>query len=316
MGFPLPDTGSVTEDTGVVGGFLTATGDADFGPFFNGDSGLWTAETITGLYGSALTINSDGEWTYTADNANATIQALNTGQTLTEVFTITSTRGTTTVTITINGQDEPPCFVAGTLIDTPYGPRPVETLQRGDEIITKDHGVQKLSWTGGRSINLTAPDARKFRPIRLRKGCFGPGVPERDVLVSPMHRVMVRDPMIQLLFGREEMFCAAKGLINGQTIVWENVPDVSYHHMLFDSHQIVRSSGCESESFYPGSVGLDAFQDSARQEVLELFPELRTLPGAYGQTARVVAKRYEALMLSEIFKPKQDFLETLRRCAA
>ena len=39
MGFPMPDTGAVTEDSGVVGGLLTVSGDADFGPFLNGDAG-------------------------------------------------------------------------------------------------------------------------------------------------------------------------------------------------------------------------------------------------------------------------------------
>lgn len=314
MGFPLPDTGSVTEDTGVVGGLLITGGDAGFGPFF--DFGTFTAETITGLYGSSLTIDSDGVWTYTADNSNATIQALNTGQTLTEVFTVTTSNGTTTITITINGQDEPPCFVAGTLIETAHGPRPVETLRPGDQIVTRDHGLQPLLWTGGRLIDLTAPDARCFRPIRLRAGALGPGVPSKDLLLSPMHRVLIRDPMVELLFGQEEILCSAKGLVNGQTIAWESAPKVSYHHLLFDEHQVVTSSGCESESFYPGHVGLDAFQEAGREEVFNIFPELRGLPSAYGKTAREIAKRHEALMLAEILRPKEKFLQVLQEHVA
>ena len=51
MGFPQPDTGAVTEDAGIVGGFLTATGDINFGPFFNNDAGQWTAENhIWGIW--------------------------------------------------------------------------------------------------------------------------------------------------------------------------------------------------------------------------------------------------------------------------
>ena len=117
MGFPQPDTGAVTEDAGIVGSFLTATGDINFGPFFNYEAGQWTAETISGVYGSTLVIDDDGVWTYSANNANASIQALNTGETLTVVFIATSTNGTST--ITLKGTDEAPRFVAGTLINTP-----------------------------------------------------------------------------------------------------------------------------------------------------------------------------------------------------
>ena len=79
MGIPLAGTGSVTEDTSVSGsGLLTSTGDVDY--LFGSDAGQWTAQTITGLYGSALTIDTNGVWTYSATNANGTLQALNTGR--------------------------------------------------------------------------------------------------------------------------------------------------------------------------------------------------------------------------------------------
>ena len=76
-------------------------------------------------------IDSDGVWSYTADNSNATIQALDDGQTLTDVFTVTSSQGTSTTAIEIEGGDEPPCFVSGTLIDTPFGPRLIKSLEAG-----------------------------------------------------------------------------------------------------------------------------------------------------------------------------------------
>lgn len=317
MGFPLPDSGSVTEDTGVVGGFLTTNGDIDFGPFFNGDAGLWTAETISGAYGSQLVIDSDGVWTYTADNSNAAIQALNTGQTLTEVFTVTSTRGTANITITINGQDEPPCFVAGTLIDTPHGPRPVETLHVGDQVLTRDNGVQTLRWTGQRRIDLFASaDHADLRPVRLCKDSLGPGIPDRDLLLSPMHRVVIRDPAVALLTGVDEVLCPVRHLVNGQTVLIETVPEVSYHHLLFDDHQVLCSSGCDSESFYPGSQGLQGFAEDTRNEVLTLFPELRSLPDSYGATARKVVKQHEAVLLRYRLTPLQRLLQAIRDRAA
>jgi len=301
MAIPVPDTGAVTEDDDV-GGILSVSGDIDY--LFGDDSGEWTAETITGAYGSQLVIDEDGNWTYTADNSNPAIQALDTGDTLTEVFTVTSDNGTSTITITINGVDEPPCFVSGTLIDTGRGPRPVEALRPGDRVLTRDHGEQVIRWAGARRLVLPeGPQGDRFRPIRLRAGCLGPGVPARDLLVSPMHRVVVRHPSVALLTGADEVFCPARHLLNGGTVVAEPVTEVCYHHLLFDAHEVLCSSGLESESFYPGDIGLDGFGARTREEVLALFPDLRGLAHAYGPTARPVARRHEAVLIAERLAP-------------
>lgn len=156
MGFPVADTGAVTEDSGVAGGLITTSGDIDF--WAGDDTGDWTAETISGAYGGALEIDADGNWTYTAQNDHPTIAALNDGDTLTEVFTVTSTGGTSTVTITINGHTDPPCFVAGTLIETPQGPRPIETLRQGDLVSLHGGGAATIQWIGGAQIGLHNPE--------------------------------------------------------------------------------------------------------------------------------------------------------------
>lgn len=314
MGIPVPQSGTVTEDSGVVGGFITATGNANY--YLGNDSGDWTAETISGTYGS-LTIDDDGVWTYSADNAQASIQALDAGETLTEVFTITSTNGTTSVTITINGADEPPCFTRGTLIDTPHGPRPVEELRAGDEVLTTDNGPQKIKWIGSRRIGLTGATADpRLRPVRLKAGAIAPGVPSADMLVSPMHRVLIGGAQAQLHFGKDEVLAAAKHLVNGQSIFIDPVAEVEYFHILFDRHQILISMNLASESFYPGGVGLTAFEDEVREEILTLFPELRSLDGAYGPSARDVLKGYEAALLKHALKPDPALKRLLASRAA
>ena len=310
MGFPVPDTGAVTEDTSIVGGQLHTNGDIDFA--WGSDTGEWTAETIAGSHGSQLVIDSNGVWNYTATNSNATIQALNSGQTLTEVFTVTSTGGTSTVTITINGLDEPPCFVKGTMIETPHGPRAIETLKIGDTVLTKDNGPQNIVWVGSKHISADSfENFNKLRPIRILKDCFGPGVPCHDLLVSPMHRMLIKDPAAALLFGQEEVFCAAKMLINGRTIYRDNVSETIYYHLLFENHEVVTANNCASESFYPGGVGLTAFEDEAREEVFSLFPELRSMPETYGKSARHILKGYEAEVLKFELPAENRFQDRL-----
>ncbi|MDQ7957920.1 MAG: cadherin-like domain-containing protein, partial [Pseudomonadota bacterium] len=78
------------------------------------EAGSGTAGTVgnalAGLYGT-LVLNADGSYTYTLDNDNAAVNALKTGDTLTEVYTYTVSDGaggtdTAQLTITIQGRTD------------------------------------------------------------------------------------------------------------------------------------------------------------------------------------------------------------------
>ena len=57
-------------------------------------------------------------WTYTLDNSNAAVQALNAGGTLTDSFTVTTIDGTSqVVTITITGANDA-AVISGDIIGT------------------------------------------------------------------------------------------------------------------------------------------------------------------------------------------------------
>ncbi len=102
-------SGSVSEDDAAT---LTVSGDLDA---TGGDTGEdeFNAETLSGTYGD-VSILADGSWTYTADNSQASIQALGAGESLTETFTVTNADDVTTatVTITIDGVNDAPTVVA------------------------------------------------------------------------------------------------------------------------------------------------------------------------------------------------------------
>ncbi len=105
-------TGTVTEAGGVANGTpgnSFVVGNLDAADVDN-TSDSWTAiETPTlsaNGYGT-FTINAAGQWAYILDDDNATVQALNAGETLTDTFTATTIDGTTQpVTITINGAND------------------------------------------------------------------------------------------------------------------------------------------------------------------------------------------------------------------
>src|SRR5437879_6110012 len=74
-----------------------------------------TANTFQAVAAGATTVNhygtyamtAGGVWTYTLDNSNAAVQALNVGGTLTDTFSVLTQDGTAqTVTVTINGAND------------------------------------------------------------------------------------------------------------------------------------------------------------------------------------------------------------------
>lgn len=76
---------------------------------------------------------------------------------------------------------------------------------------------------------------------------MGAGIPDRDLLVSPQHRVLVRSAIAQRMFGSSEVLVAAKQLLQLPGIsLAEDVAGVSYVHLLFDRHEIVVSNGAET----------------------------------------------------------------------
>jgi VCBS repeat-containing protein len=109
--------GSATESTSAVEGTAgnagtTASGKLNLVDVDNGDR--FTAESIAGTYGT-LVINAAGAWTYTIDNANTAVDALNIGDTLTDTMTVTSEDGTASqlITITIEGRNDAPRLTGG-----------------------------------------------------------------------------------------------------------------------------------------------------------------------------------------------------------
>ena len=172
-----------------------------------------------------------------------------------------------------------PCFTPGTLIDTALGPTPVERIAVGDRILTRDSGYRPVRWVGRR--DLTAADLAvrpELRPIRIAQGALGPGCPERDMLVSPQHRMLLTGARAELIAGEAEVLAAAQHLTCQPGITRATAATgVGYIHIMFDDHEIVRADGAWSESFQPGKTSLDGLEDAQRAEILALFPELATM---------------------------------------
>jgi len=194
-----------------------------------------------------------------------------------------------------------PCFTPGTLIATPKGERLVEDLAVGDKIITRDNGIQEIRWLGAKTLDWKAlAAAPHLKPILVRAGSLGNGLPERDMMVSPNHRVLVANDRTALYFEEREVLAAAKHMVNNRGIHEVEVMGATYIHFMFDNHEVVLSNGAWTESFQPGDYTLEGIGNAQRTEILELFPELETSAGreAY-QSARRTLKKHEARLLAD-----------------
>ncbi|WP_342588815.1 Hint domain-containing protein [Roseovarius aestuariivivens] len=192
-----------------------------------------------------------------------------------------------------------PCFTPGTFIATPDGERLVEDLRVGDRIITRDNGLQEIRWVGRR--DLTGPElmaAPHLKPILIPAGSLGDGLPERDIMASPQHRVLINNKRSALYFEDREVLAAAKHLTSVKGVTRVEVSAVSYIHFMFDQHEVVLSNGIWTESFQPGEQVLDGMGRAHRNELFELFPELARSDGlkAY-KAARRALKKHETRLL-------------------
>ncbi len=168
-----------------------------------------------------------------------------------------------------------PCFVEGTRIETPCEQVPVEDLRVGDFVRTADHGDQAIRWIGSRPVSsLELCMNSKLRPIRIAAGSMGNGLPDRDLLVSRQHRLLVRSKISHRMFGAREVLVPAVKLLG---IPGVEMPPADrgtrYHHFLCDSHEIVFAENCPTETLLLGPETLKTLSPKSRHEISKIFPD-------------------------------------------
>ena len=294
----------------------TSSGDAGVELFFNNDK-WWQADQVSldgGSTQTSFTIISSGTFTPAEQNSNfyrdysqfseedppsyAVIE-LQSGEQMMIFPDFPVLEGDFNGTVFLLEDGIIPCFTPGTLIATPKGERLVEDLRAGDRIITRDNGLQEIRWIGHRVLGgqdlIKSPH---LKPVLIRAGALGQGLPERDMLVSPQHRILLNNERAALYFEEREVLAAAKHLTGLDGVDTVESSGTTYIHFMFDQHELVLSNGAWTESFQPGEQVLDGMGSAQRDEIYDLFPELRDIKGleAY-QAARRSLKRHEAQLL-------------------
>ncbi|MEL6314733.1 MAG: Hint domain-containing protein [Pseudomonadota bacterium] len=199
------------------------------------------------------------------------------------------------------------CFATGTLITTPNGLRDVADLCVGDLVTTLDHGVVPIKWIGRRAIDLTRPDTPK--PVIVKAGTFGLDMPSQDTILSPDHRIFLRDLECEILFGEAEVLAPAKGLVGLQRIrEMKGKKSVEYVTFLTEHHQVILANGMPAETLYPGPEALERIGFFGRAQIMRAVPRLRhgDLHACY-PPARLLLTVRETEAVASVLKIREQF---------
>ena len=228
----------------LLAGSFSVSGDAGFTNHgLNAFSGLKAGATLAGLDVS-LTPNAPGDYTETITLYPSSLEAGGYSPLGPEQLVIEG--------------ESALCFRAGTEILTPSGPIAVERLRIGDPVETLHRGAQPIKWIGRRCYDgRFIAGNHLMLPICIRAGALAPGMPIRDLWVSPGHAIQVAGVLVP-----------AWRLLNGATVVQpQSVARVEYFHLELDWHEIVFAEQVAAESYF-NATGRLQFQNGAEFALL------------------------------------------------
>lgn len=202
------------------------------------------------------------------------------------------------------------CFATGTRIATPTGPQRIETLTEGDKVLTANGDSREIRWIGRREVSMFEMlHAPKLRPVRIRAGALGNQLPERDLLVSRQHRILIRSKVAERMFGTKEVLIPAIKLVGCTGIAVEDQPRaLEYFHILLDEHEILLANGAPAESLFTGPEALKSLSPEAVEEIATLFPEVLERIALHGPAALVPSNKKIKRMVERHIKNDKELI--------
>lgn len=163
------------------------------------------------------------------------------------------------------------CYASGTLIATPTGDVPIESLSVGDKVTVSDGAASEVRWIGKRTVKAQ----ENLAPVRIKQNALASGVPQRDLLVSRQHRMVVSSDFAEEKLGTKDVLIPAIRLTDLPNInVDTSFEKIEYIHILFEKHEVIFAEGAASESLFPGPEAMKALPVAAQKELCTIFPEL------------------------------------------
>lgn len=152
----------------------------------------------------------------------------------------------------------PACFGRKTRVATARGHVRAMDLRPGDVAIMADGSAASIA------LILSSPLAGTDTAlIRIRRDAFGPGMPMRDLVLSPQHRVWV--PVLGALVPARALTALPR--------VGTVAPDADevLIHVVLARHGVLLAEGVACESFWPGPMAMAGLPAPARFQVRRIM---------------------------------------------
>ena len=159
-------------------------------------------------------------------------------------------------------------FLRETRITLPDGRQaPIETLQPGDMVLTRDHGPQPIRWVGTATLRARGT----FAPVIIAAGTLGN---LGDLGVSQHHRIFVYQRGPDRIAGTAELLIPARNLVDDTAIRLRKGGFVDYFSLAFDRHEIIYAEGIPTESLMVNSAIVARLPEDLVAELQRHFPDL------------------------------------------
>ena len=181
---------------------------------------------------------------------------------------------------------DPDLFCLDTMILTEAGEVRVQDLAMADLVVTiraEGPASCRVAATGRRHIDLMRhPCPALASPVRIQADAFAPGMPSRDLRLSPHHAVYLDGHLFE-----------ANALCNGITIFQEPaVQSVTYVQLVLETHDVLLAEGLPVGSSLGGSGNVVALHpDLRRRGTAALCLNLVTAGQLLAETRRMLEYR-------------------------
>jgi hypothetical protein len=131
------------------------------------------------------------------------------------------------------------CFLRDTVVATPNGQVPVQSLAVGYLVMTASGIPRPITWIGTGRVLANPRQRSAATPVVIRKGALGDNVPNRDLRVTKGHSLFIDNVLIPVEF-----------LMNHRSIAWDDFArEVELYHIELETHDVLIANGALAESY-------------------------------------------------------------------